>query len=238
MIGRTIKDRDLFDNPTARIPVAIVLDCSPSMSGEVSWGAPVQQTNPSPIEELNAGVALFYRDVCADDISASSAEMAVIAYADTPEVVRPFQPADDRDIPQLQVMGSGTDIGSAVREALRLLDDRKREYKEAGLDYYQPWLVLMTDGQPTHGPTMEAAEEVRKRVSDRKLVTFPVGIGTGADMAILQMFMGDGRSPFRLDGLNFKPFFKWLSASISNTGASTPGEDLTVPDWPEPDVPW
>ncbi len=43
----------------------------------------------------------------------------------------------------------GTPMGEAVEMAIKILNERKSEYKTAGVEYYQPWLVLMTDGQPT-----------------------------------------------------------------------------------------
>ena len=36
----------------------------------------------------------------------------------------------------------------AVMQALKLLETRKKEYVDAGVDYYQPWMVIMSDGQP------------------------------------------------------------------------------------------
>ena len=39
-------------------------------------------------------------------------------------------------------------MGEAINLALDMLESRKSEYSDSGVDYYQPWLVVMTDGQP------------------------------------------------------------------------------------------
>ena len=88
--------------------------------------------------------------------------------------------------------------------ALDLLENRNREYAQAGVDYYQPWLVLMTDGQPTHSVEVAAARTVAL-LEARKLIIFPIGIGI-SDMAVLSRF-SPNRSPLRLKGMNFKAFF-------------------------------
>lgn len=40
-------------------------------------------------------------------------------------------------------------LGGAVELALQKLEQRKAEYKRAGVPYYQPWLVIISAGAPT-----------------------------------------------------------------------------------------
>ena len=39
-------------------------------------------------------------------------------------------------------------LGGAVELALQKLEQRKAEYKRAGVPYYQPWLVIISAGAP------------------------------------------------------------------------------------------
>ena len=55
-----INEADLVDNPTARVPICLVLDVSASMSGNPSLGSPTLQVDPTPIEALNDGLMRFY----------------------------------------------------------------------------------------------------------------------------------------------------------------------------------
>ena len=119
-----------------------------------------------------------------------------------------------------------TPMGGAVVLAINFLDARKREYKNAGVDYFQPWLVLMSDGTPTDDISMAEAK-VTELVSRKQLTVFPIGIGTGANMRELARLSG-GRPPLKLKGLNFKEFFVWLSQSVSRVSQSTPGEKVEL----------
>ena len=62
-----LRQEDLVENPTARVPICLVLDVSGSMSGE-------------PIAELNEGVGLFFDAIRADDVAQYAAEIAVVTF--------------------------------------------------------------------------------------------------------------------------------------------------------------
>ena len=224
-----LRKQDLVENPTARVPVCLVLDCSPSMSEGTRNGSFDQQTDPRPIDELNEGVKLFYNALKEDEVARYSAEVAVIAFSDVVETVLDFGSIERVDPPtvELEMEIGGTSIGKAVGQAVTLLDQRKAEYKEAGVDYFQPWIVLMTDGQPTDDTHIDIAKDVSQRVQGKKLTIFPIGIGEGADMDVLGMF-SPNRKPLRLSGLKFKEFFEWLRKSVSVTSQSTPGEVIPL----------
>lgn len=97
----------------------------------------------------------------------------------------------------------------------------------AGVDYFQPWLVLMTDGQPTTTEHIQAAARSCNLEEQHKLVVFPIGIGAAADMSVLAMFSRK-RCPLRLKGLNFREFFEWLSKSVVRVSQSRPGEKVSL----------
>ena len=113
--------------------------------------------------------------------------------------------------------------------ALDLLDQRKKEYQSNGVDYYQPWLVLMTDGAPNgdKGELSRAIARTTEAINSRKLTIFPIGIGSDADMKVLGEF-SPKRAPLKLQGLKFQDFFAWLSKSVSTTSQSTPGDSVKL----------
>ena len=224
-----IRQKDLIENPTPRVAVCLVLDCSPSMGGEGYYGSVIQQTNPRPIDALNEGVRCFFAAVKEDEIAKYSAEMAVVSFSGKAEIVLDFQSIENVNIPilELEMKHGGTSIGKAVKLALELLDKRKNEYKEAGVDYYQPWLVLMTDGQPTDNTHEAISKTIQELINTKKLTVFPIAIGDDADMDVLSIF-SPKRTPLKLKGLKFNEFFEWLSQSVSTTSQSMPGEDIPL----------
>lgn len=207
------RQKDLMENPSARIPVCLCLDTSGSMGG-------------APIAELNEGVKIFYDAIKADDKAQVSAEISIVTFGDG-GVSCPADFAGVNLVPEPPQLTAGgmTPMGEAVNMALDMLEKRKQEYRRGGVDYYQPWLVLMTDGCPNgdEGELRRAERRTVELADKRKLTVFPIGIGSNADMSTLQRF-SPNRPPLRLKGLNFKEFFTWLSQSVSIVSASSPGD--------------
>ncbi|WP_220092231.1 VWA domain-containing protein [Helicobacter sp. 16-1353] len=212
-----VKIDDLADNPTARVPVCLCLDTSGSMSG-------------APINELNDGVRLFYEAIREDEMALYSAEISIVTFGGGGATcVCDFAGLEIQpNAPTLQASGA-TPMGEAINLGLDLLERRKSEYKEKGVDYYQPWLVLMTDGVPTSSQEelWRAVNRVLELENQNKLTIFPIGIGAEVNMEILAGF-STKRTPLKLQGLKFREFFAWLSQSVSRTSQSTPRESITL----------
>ncbi|MDR9838388.1 vWA domain-containing protein [Herbaspirillum huttiense] len=207
-----LRQEELVENPTARIPICIVLDTSGSMAGE-------------PIAELQSGVTTFFDAIRADEVAQYSAEVCIVTFGGNVTKNVDFASINRQEIPRFGATGA-TPMGDAINLALDLLDARKTEYRNAGVDYFQPWMVLMTDGQPTDSIDL-AANRIRELVGAKKLTVFPIGIGSDADMNELAR-LSPGRPPLRLQGLNFREFFLWLSKSVSRVSQSTPGESVPL----------
>lgn len=222
-----LRQQDLIENPSTRVPVCLVLDCSPSMSGDLRYGSAIEQVNPRPIDALNNGLAEFYKEINADEVARYAADVAIVAFSGSVEVVQDFQAIRDQTPPrvELEMAHGGTSLGTAVSRALDLLELRKKDFKSAGVDYWQPWLVIMTDGRPTDETHVEAARKSSELANDRKLTILPIGVGDGVDMDILASF-SPKRPPVRLQGLKFRELFQWLSRSISSMSQSMPGEKI------------
>ena len=205
---------DLIDNPTPRVPVCICLDTSHSMGG-------------APIRELNAGLQAFYDAIKQNEIAQFSADVSIITFGSRGDkqvnVIRDFSTlVNDTNAPTLTANGC-TPMGEAVNLALDMLEQRKTMYKDNGIDYYQPWIVLMTDGAPYGDKDPSAVGRAQSRASNMvnngKLVVFPIGIGDQANMSELAKF-SPKRPPVKIKGLEFSKFFLWLSSSVSKTSQS------------------
>lgn len=217
MNSLALRNEDLVNNPTARVPVCLCLDVSGSMSG-------------APILELNKGVRLFYEAIKEDETAKYSAEICVVTFGGKgAKKVCDFASVEIQSGAPILLPGGGTPMGEAVNLALDLLEERKQEYRDVGVDYYQPWLVLMTDGCSNGSPS-ELENAINRTVSminHRKLTIFPIGIGSAADMDTLNQF-SPKRSAMRLKDLKFSEFFDWLSKSVSKTSQSIPGESVKL----------
>ncbi|QQZ28205.1 VWA domain-containing protein [Thiothrix subterranea] len=207
-----LKYEELTDNPTARVPICLVLDVSGSMSGE-------------PIRELENGVSMFFDAIKDDDIAQDSADISIVTFGSQVQVALDFASIHRQVIPNLIASGT-TPLGEAVSMAISILEDRKSQYRKTGVDYYQPWLVIMTDGSPTDDIS-NASQRACTLESEKKLVIFPIGIGNSADLTQLSKFSGK-RPALKLKGMNFKEFFQWLSQSVSRVSQSTVGDSVKL----------
>ncbi len=207
-----IDEDDLATNPTPRVPICLLLDTSQSMEGP-------------PIDELNEGVKLFIEALKMDEIACYSADISIITFGGDVNKIIDFGPIDELIVPTLKASGY-TPMGEAAEEGLKNLERRKDEYKNEMVEYFQPWMVLMTDGQPTDDYEY-SAQRISSLIEDKKMTIFPIGIGSGADMDVLKEF-SPLRAPLKLQGLNFKGFFEWLSQSVTIVSQSIPGDKIKL----------
>lgn len=206
-----LRQEELVENPTPRVPICLVLDVSGSMDG-------------APIKELESGVEMFFEAIREDEVARYSAEISIVTFGGIARTALDFFSIERQEVPSFYANGA-TPMGEAVNLALDMLEHRKGEYKTAGVDYYQPWLVLMTDGEPTD-EISRASARIKEMVTSKKLSIFPIAIGN-ANLDNLTKF-SPLRPPLRLSGLNFKEFFLWLSRSVSRVSQSTPGEAVPL----------
>lgn len=227
MDSNLLDQAEFADNPEPRCPVVLALDTSGSMSG-------------APIKELNNALVAFASALQADRLASLRVEVAIVTFgggvivhglADkgktvTYEAQNAFVTVDQFSPPTLDASGN-TPMGEAVQRALGLLRERKEIYRQSGMDYFRPWLFVITDGKPTDKNWEVAAEQVKEE-EGRKGVTF-YGVGVeNADLSVLAKF-SDSRPPLKLKGLAFGELFQWLSKSLAVIAHSRPGEQAPLP---------
>ena len=208
---KSIPEPEFVDNPENRCPVILLLDTSSSMSGEA-------------ITELNQGVKIFQASVMEDELASLRVEIAVITFNSEIKVVQNFVTVDNFIPKKLEASGEAR-MGKAIEKALELLEQRKQDYKKSDIQYYRPWIFLITNGQPTDN-WQDAAKKIEEAETNRKLLFFAVGV-RDADMETLSEI--SVCPPQKLNGLDFQSLFKWLSASVTQVSVSKIGEKNKLP---------
>lgn len=206
---------DFAENPDQRCPVVLLIDTSGSMMGE-------------PIRELNAGLVQFREELAADEVARNRVELAIITFGPV-KVDAPFATVDTFS-PQTLSASGDTPMGEAIERALDLLDERKALYRVNGIPYNRPWIFMITDGGPTDSWTT-AASRVRQGEEHRQFLFYAVGV-QGANFETLKQI--SIREPLKLQGLQFRKLFQWLSSSLKNVSRSRPTDavQLTNPAAP------
>lgn len=204
---------EFIENPENRCPVILLLDTSRSMSGQ-------------PIQELNEGLKTFKDDLLRDTQASLSVEVAVIQFGKNVKLVQDFVTVDEFIPPVLYADGL-TPMGQAIEYALDLLEQRKTTYKKNGIQYYRPWVFMVTDGAPTDS-WKNASQRLQDAENTNKLLFFSVGV-EGADMDTLRYINPPSRPPVMLNGLDFSSLFIWLSSSMKRVSNGKVGEVIVLP---------
>lgn len=202
-------------NSEQKCPLVLVLDVSSSMCGD-------------PIDELNKGLKIFQTQIQNDPVASERLETAIVTFGNGIEVLRDFSLFNGTAIETLEANGY-TPLVEGVREAIARIEARKAWYKEQGLQYYRPYIVLMTDGCPTSSQEdiQKLPNEIEEGVESKKFNFWAFGV-EGADMKFLKDISHKNFPPQKLKGHNFAEFFKWLSSSFSTISKSRNGEKIDI----------
>lgn len=221
----SIDDIEFANNPDPRCPLLILPDCSDSMT-QVMEGE-----TRSGLEALNGGLDTLVSEIHNDDLSKRRIELSVLPYGTEVGEPTPFRTVDSQEftLPTLQPMGI-TNTGKALNAALDLIEERKQTYKQKGSEYYQPMLILISDGLSMDDLT-SATERIKRLESEKRLSFFAIGV-EGAEMSQLNSL---GTKPaLGLKGTRFDEMFVWISQSAANVSASQPNDEV-MPAKPQSD---
>lgn len=204
----------------------LVLDRSGSMTGK-------------PIDELNTALKQFKTDIESNSVLSDSLEIAIVAFDDNVEIIQ--KPALIHNIVMPTLITNGlTSLNAAIKEAIRIVEERKDYYKQSGQTHKRPWIVVMTDGAPTDGDVTSLGQQIKADTKEKKYVLLPIGVD-GADMSVLNELAGYTGSgdklelmkPLPMESAKFSEFFEWLSRSMQIITQSKEGQtvQLGTPTW-------
>lgn len=190
----------------------LVLDISGSMRGE-------------PIKALNEGLKDFYEDIYKDDSKSQKIEISILTFNDKVNTVQEPALVEDFTMPTLSAGGS-TAMVDAVNEAIAKVEARKQWYKDQGVPYYRPWIILMTDGEPDEfQDTIGLSLKIKNDTANKKYQFMPIAV-EGANMDIMKQISGT-IPPMKLKEAKFSNFFQWLSNSIGTVVNSHEGDKVS-----------
>jgi len=183
-------------------------------SGSMGW----PEDDP-PIRNLNEGLNRFKTEVCENKQTKDILDIAIVEFNSDFRVVQDFVPVEYMESVNLVATG-GTTISPAIREALRMVDDRSRFYRRSGSEPYKPWILLISDGAPSDDITA-IAQEI-KAMEDAGKVSFrSLGVGDYDSKTLHQL---SGEKVMKMKGVDFSSFFDWVNKSMRSVSQSSPGE--------------
>jgi uncharacterized protein YegL len=206
---------EFAENPEPRCPCVLLLDTSGSMNG-------------AAIEALNEGLQVFKEELNRDNLAKKRVEVAIVTFNFEVNVAQEFVTADAFEPPTLVAQGL-THMGSAIHLGLDMIEARKAQYRANGVNYYRPWVFMITDGEP-QGELDTIVEQAAQRIKDdeanKRVAFFAVGVEDANIERLSQIVV---RNPLKLKGLNFQEMFIWLSASMQRVSQSKPDDQVALP---------
>jgi len=215
--SKTFEASDFGKSTRRRLPICFCLDVSGSMAG-------------NPIRQLNDGLSSFFSSIRENDETRASADICIVTFGGTVDIFLPFgKLTKDHSIPKIQATTSLTPIGEGILTSLELLIARKEGYKNLGIKYYQPWLVVITDGAPQGNNAIENMEKAITAVNELesldRLVVFNIGVGNNVDFTLLKRLSKKRQEPICIDSAQFSKLFEFLGSSSSSIVSSGMKDD-------------
>lgn len=210
-------------NPSQRTPCVLVLDASGSMD-EI-----VPSTGRTRIDELNAGLAHLRQELMRDETAAQRVQLAIVCVggpAGHADVLMDWTDALHFAPPRLSP-GGQTPLAAGMRIALQQVEQQKRVLQQNGVGYTRPWIIVISDGEPSDDPSLWQAvtAECRAAEDKRRCVIFPIGVADG-NMPVLQQL--SSTPALKMSEARFRECFQWLSASLSSLSRSRPGQQVQL----------
>lgn len=214
---------DYSGNAIQRTPCVLILDASGSMTTIGCRGK-------TKIQELNEGIKTLEEALKNDDAAISRVQLGIISVggpSNSAEVLMDWTDVENFEAFPLTADG-GTPLGTGIRLGLKMIEQVKTDLKTNGINYTRPWMMIITDGEPTDSDSEwnQAIFECKSAEAGKKVEIFTIAV-EGANLAKLNQI--SDRQPVMLEGVKFKELFLWLSSSLSAASKSRPGDKLSLP---------
>ena len=182
------------------------------------------------MDELNIGIKALEDALKADDAALARVQLAIVTVGgvmNDADVMMDWTDATNFESFPIKC-GGATPLAKGIKIALQLVEDAKTNLKAAGISYTRPWIMVISDGEPTD-PADEwnaAIKDCKAAEVSKKVEIFSIGV-EGADLSKLSQL--STKPPLMLAGMKFRELFVWLSSSLSAASRSRPGETVQLP---------
>lgn len=158
---------DLIFNTSPRIPVCICLDLSEDLKNNCFF----------PNEELmEKELNQFINDIGQNSNINDSVELCIVEIDTEPKVLRNFITVEEPEKIKIEYKGS-RDINSSILKGYETLKERVELYKENGIEYYNPWMIVISGGKSQKNSNLEIRNTIIELEKNNEMHIVPVYIG-------------------------------------------------------------
>ncbi len=203
---------DISNPGKTHIPCVLLVDTSAAMEGNL-------------ILDLNRSINYFIDLLQRDEKLRNSADLCVIRFDSRVKIEKPFTPVNLIMPPVM----SASDLydcvmNEAIITALDVISQRKQEYREAGVDFWRPWLFLVTGFLPTDQDYADAAvRRLQESIQGKKINYLQLHCGSPNFTGKLHWY---GKNGVVAQGKIIDGFWQ-LKASITDSVKESPYGSLS-----------
>jgi uncharacterized protein YegL len=200
-----------------RLPVYLLIDTSWSMQGD-------------PITSVQQGIQLLIDNLQGDPMALETAWLSLITFDSNVNVVCELTELAEFE-PQALTCNGMTCMGAGITEVLNRISQEVKKQSATERGDYKPMIFLMTDGEPNDN--WEGPADQLKRSG-----YFVVCCAAGPDANVNPLKQMTEMVVSLRDATpdEFTKFFRWVSASITQSSRSvTAGKDVEFAEIPDDD---
>jgi len=246
-----IQRQEAVDYPGKKLPVVFCIDVSDSMNqceggrdtgrseyrDGINWRI-VDGGGQTLMGTLKERVKDFHDAMQEDRKTSVTCQTAYVTFGDTATVIEDFGIVKNKKAPvdKLVANADSTYICDALEMSLKMLDEQKQMLRDMGNDYYQPWLIILTDGRAHDNPERikRIKRELNQRQKDNKLIVYTLALSDDAELyQQIRGYSAYKPIPYDKNKEELKNFFRFLKKSISSISNSKISD--RVPSYTDPD---
>ena len=164
--NKYIQRQEAVDYPGKKLPVVFCIDVSKSMR-QCEGGVPTGKTEfmdgefwrvveggHSIMQTLIERVKDFHDAMREDKKTSITCQTAYVTFGDIANKIEDFGIVKNKEAPVDKIIANAenTYICDALEMSLKMLDDEKQVLKDMGNGYFQPWLIILTEGKAYDNP--------------------------------------------------------------------------------------
>lgn len=204
-----LKMEEFANNTSTRVPILLLVDTSRSM------------LKNGRINMINDGIRDFIKKMNNDTYASTSVELCIITFGGDVTVNMPFESIGKVEFKRLKANG-GTPLGKAADAAVVAVSDRLSVYDNTGVNSYNPWIIIFSDGEADDYSYLPAAKKMCDLQTEDHWKVIAISIGDEKNS--LEKFTPNHKV-INLKDLEISDFFDWISKSVSEISKSRP--DIT-----------